>query len=38
MKAGARSLGVAFEAVAVTVEPGGDLEARARPRPVRGVT
>jgi tRNA(Ile)-lysidine synthase len=30
VKAGARYLGAAFEAVAVRVEPGGDLEARAR--------
>ena len=30
VKAGARTLGAAFEAVAVTVAPGSDLEARAR--------
>jgi tRNA(Ile)-lysidine synthase len=30
VRAGARSLGAAFEAVPVSVEPGGDLEARAR--------
>ena len=30
VRAGARTLGAAFESVSVSVEPGGDLEARAR--------